>query len=406
MANFKNILLKILGADEQQEPQQEVQPEVQPKPVQPKPVPKPAPEPEPDDDDTITVIDDNGENTIIAPAPKTELPEPEPETEIETETEIEPEPETEIEPEPEAKIATKPVAQPEPQVTVAPQPQVIETPQPEPAVVRPTYTFRDAISAEKDIINMAFKALKKKFAGNRHVGKTVLHIFIEHPEIIAVLNEDIAEGVITHKLAEKFDIELGIKFARIEMTTQRNDALSYIEVEPGTMHYATTLLDAPKPGTKPDTGTTEPPKPKHMRATMRVLEREGYGSLMQDVYELDSEQIYAMPRHRCNVGAGKSHKTANGTHTNHIAIDDNAQSPEYENNKYVSRTHAHIGFLPSKGFVLYGNARGLRMAQKRTQIIRDNIIEVNSTTMPYQLLDGDVIVLSKHVSLLFNIIKD
>lgn len=131
---------------------------------------------------------------------------------------------------------------------------------------------------------------------------------------------------------------------------------------------------------------------------------EGRGSLIDGIVELDSAAISELPNSRYNIGAGKKTQTAdNSFRENQIAIEDSKDSLQYDNNKYVSRAHAHISFSDQYGFMLYVEHGGTRLAQKRTHIHRGGeIIEIDNPLAPVQLQDGDIIVLSKHVYLQFN----
>lgn len=144
---------------------------------------------------------------------------------------------------------------------------------------------------------------------------------------------------------------------------------------------------------------------KQLSAVIKVI--EGCGSTIKEVYYLNSEEIQQLSGKRYNIGAGSFPLVDNILHReNHIAIDDNPQSPQHHNNKYVSRTHAHIEFSEEYGFQLYVDKGGTSMAQKRTQIQRNmEIIPVDNVLIPITLNDGDFIILSKHVSLKFNIIN-
>lgn len=129
----------------------------------------------------------------------------------------------------------------------------------------------------------------------------------------------------------------------------------------------------------------------------------GCGSMMQDFYLLDSEQIRQLPGRRYNIGAGSRPAMPNHTlRENHIAVDDRPDSPRFEQNRYVSRAHAYISFEEESGFVLHAEWGGTRAAQKRTHVQRGNeIIELNNVLVPVPLRNGDHIVLSKYVHLLF-----
>lgn len=130
---------------------------------------------------------------------------------------------------------------------------------------------------------------------------------------------------------------------------------------------------------------------------------EGRGSMIDGQLVIDSAQIAGLPNARYNIGAGRNPKTAdNSFRVNQIAIDDNPESPEYDNNKYVSRAHAHITYSDQYGFMLNVEHGGSRLAQKRTHIHRGGTkIELTDPLIPEPLHDGDYIVLSNHVNLLF-----
>ncbi len=140
----------------------------------------------------------------------------------------------------------------------------------------------------------------------------------------------------------------------------------------------------------------------HRSAVIKVL--EGCGSTLKEEYILDSEQIMQRSDKRYNIGRG-ARPTINSiiSRENYIAIDDNPQSAQYENNKYVSRAHAHIKYTPEDGFLLYVEQGGSSLAQKRTHIQRGmDLIPIDNVLIPTPLKDGDYIILSKHVKLMFN----
>lgn len=134
-----------------------------------------------------------------------------------------------------------------------------------------------------------------------------------------------------------------------------------------------------------------------------ILQVQGNGSLIEDYVTLDSQKIQGLPGLRYNIGAGKHPIMSDNTHReNQIAIDDNPSSVEFDKNKYVSRAHAHISYDNEHGFMLYVEHGGTRASQKRTHIHRDGEkIELNNILIPEPLQNGDYIVLSKYVHLLF-----
>lgn len=135
----------------------------------------------------------------------------------------------------------------------------------------------------------------------------------------------------------------------------------------------------------------------------RITVLPGRGSLVKEEYLLDSNEISSRNGHSYNIGVGESPMLADGSYRiNHIAIEDNLASPQYDRNRYVSRAHAHIGYAAYGKFLLFVEYGGTRMAQKRTRILRGNkVIELNDTRIPEPLENGDLIELGKSVVLLF-----
>lgn len=145
--------------------------------------------------------------------------------------------------------------------------------------------------------------------------------------------------------------------------------------------------------------TQEFVKPTISKARITVIPSKG--SLLQEEYLLNSEE-----RQRYNIGVGIfPDMQGKGVRENHIAIDDNINSLQYENNKYVSSAHAHIGFSHKYGgFYLQVELGGSRpFSNNRTQIFRGDKdpIEVENTVLPESLQNGDFIVLGKSVTLRF-----
>lgn len=130
----------------------------------------------------------------------------------------------------------------------------------------------------------------------------------------------------------------------------------------------------------------------------------GYGSTIENEYILDSEELNNGKFY--NIGVGKYPQMDNACfRENHIAIDDNPDSPQFENNRYVSRAHAHIGYTEKNGFMLYAEIGGTPLSGKRTEISRDGeIIRITSIMSPVALADGDCIILSRKVKLIFKTI--
>lgn len=134
-----------------------------------------------------------------------------------------------------------------------------------------------------------------------------------------------------------------------------------------------------------------------------VSQVPGNGSLIEECVRIDSQEIQRLSGCRYNIGSGKHPVMSDNSHReNQIAIDDDSTSIEFDKNKFVSRAHAHISYDNNHGFILYAEHGGTRAAQKRTHIYRGGEkIELNNILIPEPLQDGDYIVLSKHVHLLF-----
>lgn len=126
------------------------------------------------------------------------------------------------------------------------------------------------------------------------------------------------------------------------------------------------------------------------------------GSLLQDQYILSFEDMKAKNITAYNIGAGQFPQIPSGYRENHIAIDDNPNSPMIERNKYISRMHAHIGFSEKFGFYLQVEKDGTRLLGKRTRIFRgEEQIECENPQAKVPLQSGDLIELGKHVVLKF-----
>lgn len=124
------------------------------------------------------------------------------------------------------------------------------------------------------------------------------------------------------------------------------------------------------------------------------------GSLLKEQYTLSSDEMKEENISAYNIGAGEFPQIPSGYRHNHIAIDDNSQSPMIEKNKYVSRKHAHIGFSESLGFYLQVELDGTRLVGKRTRIFRgEKVIECDNPQAKIPLQNGDLLELGKAVVL-------
>lgn len=142
------------------------------------------------------------------------------------------------------------------------------------------------------------------------------------------------------------------------------------------------------------------PEPVTCKAVISVFGEAG--SLAQDKYILSPEDMKERMITCYNIGAGKFPKIPTGYRENHIAIDDNPESPMVGKNKFVSRTHARIGFSDKFGFYLQVEKDGSRLMGKRTRIFRNGVekpIECDNPQAKIPLQDGDLIELGKAVVL-------
>lgn len=143
----------------------------------------------------------------------------------------------------------------------------------------------------------------------------------------------------------------------------------------------------------------------HKKASISIFGNSG--SLLKDEYILSSDEMREVSVPVYNIGAGEFPQVPTGYRQNHIAIDDNPNSPMVEKNKYVSRKHAHIGFSDEFGFYLQVEIDGTRLMGKRTRIFRgEKIIEMDNPQAKEALQDGDLIELGKAVTLRYFEIKN
>lgn len=192
------------------------------------------------------------------------------------------------------------------------------------------------------------------------------------------------------RLEDALANECGFCFSKIRMTCG----------SPAAADRATAIGDSGKVFIRVITPDEVQPRAVSRRATISILGDNG--SLLQSKYILSSDQMKQQGITAYNIGAGRSPKLPTGYRENHIAIDDNPASPMVERNKYVSRSHAHIGFSDQFGFYLQVEKDGTRLMGKRTRIFRgDEKIECDNPQVKVPLQSGDQIELGKAVVLNF-----
>lgn len=139
---------------------------------------------------------------------------------------------------------------------------------------------------------------------------------------------------------------------------------------------------------------------QHIHRKAQICVVGSFGSIVDDGYIISVDDMKMRNLNVYNIGAGRFPLVRSGFRENHIAIDDNPDSPMIELNKYVSRTHAHIGFSERYGFYLQVEIDGTRIMGKRTRIFRGkDVIECDNPNVKNFLKDSDIIELGKAVKL-------
>lgn len=240
----------------------------------------------------------------------------------------------------------------------------------------------NSIDKKGDLINAVISTLKSNYAGTKICLKEYsLSLWIDDNLFYTSLMVDKFHDVLITTIID----ELGIEFGSIEINS---GAISDSSI--------TKIMDCCYLDIQPIMSVSTISK-----ATISQV--QGNGSLINECISIDSNEIQGLPGQRYNIGSGKHPIMSDNSHReNQIAIDDDYSHAEFNKNKFVSRAHAHISYDSELGFLLYVEHGGTRAAQKRTHIHRGgDKIELNNILIPEPLQDGDYIVLSKYVHLLF-----
>ena len=283
-----------------------------------------------------------------------------------------------------------PVAEPAPAPVVAePAPVVapVAEPAPAPVVAEPVRRIAgNAIEVEAKVIKAVMSTLDSAFRGNRNVD------FSNKDLVIWVADNLLFEGLSNANFRDTLMVQL----ADMSGLVFRQVTLKYLSSTVGVTY--TPAIDGVFLEVS---GGQDISKGR----TARITVYEGQGSMLQDEYILNSVELQKPSMRVYNIGSGKFVKMANGLmRKNYIVINDDENSPEFEMNRFVSRSHAHIDFNEDYGFRLFVESKGTKMAGKRTRIIRgDKVFDLNNTLVPEPLVDGDIIELSKSVMLLFEV---
>ena len=285
---------------------------------------------------------------------------------------------------PVAEPAPAPVAA-EPAPVAAPVVEI--APVPTPAVAEPVRRIAgNAIEVEAKVIKAVMSTLDSVFRGNRNVD------FSNKDLVIWVADNLLFEGLSNANFRDTLMVQL----ADMSGLVFRQVTLKYLSSTVGVTY--TPAIDGVFLEVS---GGQDISKGR----TARITVYEGQGSMLQDEYILNSVELQKPSMRVYNIGSGKFVKMANGLmRKNYIVINDDENSPEFEMNRFVSRSHAHIDFNEDYGFRLFVESKGTKMAGKRTRIIRgDKVFDLNNTLVPEPLVDGDIIELSKSVMLLFEV---
>lgn len=240
----------------------------------------------------------------------------------------------------------------------------------------------NSIDKKGDLLNEVISTLKSNYAGTKiSLKEYTLSLWIDDNLFYNSLMLDKFQDVLITTIID----ELGIEFGSIEIGS---GAISNSS--------ATKIMDCCYLCVQPIMSVQAISK-------AIISQVPGNGSLIEDCVCIDSQKIQELPGNRYNIGSGKHPIMHDNSHReNHIAVDDNSSSAEFDKNKFVSRAHAHISYDSKHGFLLHVEHGGTRAAQKRTHIHRGGEkIELNNILIPEPLQDGDYIVLSKYVHLLF-----
>lgn len=244
----------------------------------------------------------------------------------------------------------------------------------------------DSIAKKGNLLSLIIKSLKSNYAGSSaSLAQYTLRLWVNDN----LFYNSLVLNKFGEELTMSIDDELGLKFNAVEIKCGNTPGNEATEIVDGCyLQIIAPIQEIP---------TAQPVS----KATIYSI--AGYGSMVTESVSIDSHEIKQLAGHRYNIGIGKQPFMDDGTHRdNHIAINDDPSATQFENNRYVSRAHAHIRYTEELGFVLYVEHGGSKLAGKRTHIHRGGEkIELCSTIIPEPLMDGDYIVLSKKVHLLF-----
>lgn len=241
----------------------------------------------------------------------------------------------------------------------------------------------NSIERREEIIQLVVNEFRKNFTGSgvSDFKNIVLELWV----LDNVLCHSIKSTDVSKEILVKIDVELGYNLNGVEIMSGPlpSTMIGYKAIGDGIYISIKEVIQ----------------KSKLHKASISIYGNSG--SLLEYEYILDAEEIVKLPEKRYNIGIGElSNMDDVIPRINNIVVDDNQDSEYFEKNKYVSRAHAHIYY--DKGFLLQVEKGGTRISGKRTHLFREgSSIELNNLKAPILLKDGDIIILSKKVSLLF-----
>lgn len=301
--------------------------------------------------------------------------------------------------------------QPANTVNITPQMKVVEVPQQEETAK--THLQTTATQHQRKQEDKKETEKGEKTAGKEEKSLDNKEKLMDH--IISTLNEqiDYLDATKGKKLIIWLDCDEGIVFKNYNTDSYRQQMLSFLVNEKG-YGFENLEFRMGKPAAELKASKVKGNDFEYLQViedevvieplsckAMICIYGEG-GSLVQDKYILSPEDMKEKMITCYNIGAGKFPKIPTGYRENHIAIDDNPESPMVEKNKFVSRTHARIGFSDKFGFYLQVEKDGSRLMGKRTRIFRNGVekpIECDNPQAKIPLQDGDLIELGKAVVL-------
>lgn len=236
----------------------------------------------------------------------------------------------------------------------------------------------DKIKQINRLISVVVRSLEGVLGSDANLSRKTLNILSDDHLTLSLLQGE--EYIV--ELKERLETTFGDNFhnIKIDRVNGQNSDLSQVD-----LHLFISIQDA-------FNGAT------NSGDKARIVALPDCGSLIDNECIISKEGTY-------KIGVGRRVKLDSGLlRINQIAISDDVNDPQIENNKYVSRAHAHITYSYSEGFLLYVEIGGTKMRGKRTRILRgDNIIDLLNPIMPYRLQHGDIIELSKSVLLSFTL---